>query len=159
MQNIDLDLFLNKIHSNVSYKICSSDELNFLLRDNEFVIVNTDPSSLPGHHWVVFYRNKEGIIQFFDSFGHKPDFYTFNFVKFLQRNVFESYYIFNPCTIQSNTSNICGLYCLFFYVYICNDFSFNEFLCQFTNNTTLNDLYCLKSIEKLFDYTFILNKI
>lgn len=36
-------------------------------------IVNTDPSDLPGKHWLAFYITKDKQGYFFDSFGNSPD--------------------------------------------------------------------------------------
>ena len=156
MQNIDLQLFLESYPSDVSYRVCSCNELHFQLKDNEFIIVNTDPSFLPGQHWVVFYRNKEGLLEFFDSFGNLPGYYTIDFQMFVNRNCVKKYYILNPNQIQSNDSNICGLYCLLFYVSVVKNQEFNDFLLQFDNNTYLNDVHCLQKIENLFNYKFSL---
>ena len=37
-------------------------------------IVNTDPSSKPGKHWVAFYFTRPEQGEFFDSYGHPPQF-------------------------------------------------------------------------------------
>ena len=36
------------------------------------MIVNLDPSNLPGSHWVAIYRRNDGIAYYFDSFGDPP---------------------------------------------------------------------------------------
>lgn len=154
MQNIDLNLFLKNYGGNISYVVCSSDELNFALKINEFVIANTDPVSLPGRHWVAFYKNHNNILQFFDSFGCLPEYYSRNFVLFLKENSVKKYYETNSCKIQNSNSNICGLYCLLFYVSVTKNIGYDYFLSQFSNNTIVNDLYCLNSIEVLFHYKF-----
>ncbi len=35
-------------------------------------IANTDPSDEDGEHWVLYYKCKDGPIEFFDTFGRKP---------------------------------------------------------------------------------------
>ena len=154
MENIDLKLFLERYNGDVIYKICSCDELHFSLNLNEFVIVNTEPSYLPGAHWVAFYKNKSQTIEFFDSFGMLPKYYTDNFVKFICKNSCKSFFLYNDNQIQSNYSNICGLYCLLFYVSVSRNEPFYKFLNKFQCNKSLNDIYCLYSVEDIFNFTF-----
>jgi hypothetical protein len=45
-------------------------------------VVNTDPSSKPGMHWVAFYFPSEGEGEFFDSYGQSPEYYK-SFKNFL----------------------------------------------------------------------------
>ena len=40
-------------------------------------VANTDPSSLPGQHWVAFYLLSPSHLEFFDSYGCHPDDYHF----------------------------------------------------------------------------------
>ena len=41
-------------------------------------VANTDPSSLHGRHWVVFYYTSPTHLEFFDSYGHPPEDYNFS---------------------------------------------------------------------------------
>jgi hypothetical protein len=36
------------------------------------LIVNLDPSSQPGSHWVAIYRRADGVAYYFDTFGRPP---------------------------------------------------------------------------------------
>ena len=40
-------------------------------------IAKTDPSSLPGDHWVAFYHLSPIHLEFFDSYGPLPMFITY----------------------------------------------------------------------------------
>ena len=70
-------------------------------------IANIDPAFLPGTHWVAFYYETAKNLDFFDSSGHSPSYYSFAIHSNTQIN-------FNPFVIQSLTSDVCGEYCLFF---------------------------------------------
>ena len=70
------------------------------------LITNTDPSDLPGMHWVAIYYPNPNEIEFFDSCGNPPT--AFNFTI---RNTFVRY---NPYEIQSLDSTSCGHYCIYF---------------------------------------------
>lgn len=40
------------------------------------LIINTDPITLPGRHWVAFYLNEQNELECFDSFGKPPSAYS-----------------------------------------------------------------------------------
>ena len=70
-------------------------------------VANTDPSTEPGTHWVVFYFPSRENGEFFDSYGYPPEHYGF-----------ESYKIetWNKYKLQSSWSNVCGHYCIFTFI-------------------------------------------
>ena len=61
-----------------------------------FYIVNTDPISKPGRHWIAIYVGDE--VEFFDSLGRKPDYYDERLEYFLINNSVNNAYIL--CIIQ-----------------------------------------------------------
>lgn len=91
--------------------VFSRDQQPSLTRINSIApcayVVNTDPSSLPGSHWVAFFHPHPNIIYFFDSFGRAPTELGFNFPTNCTIR-------FNPYLIQSLTSRCCGQYCIYF---------------------------------------------
>ncbi len=38
-------------------------------------IINTDPRSRPGEHWIALYQEVPDVIEFFDSFGKDPSYH------------------------------------------------------------------------------------
>ena len=70
-------------------------------------ICNTDPSHLPGTHWVSFYLTNPSCIEFFDSYGLHPSTYGFTI----------SITCHNTIQFQSIHSHVCGEYCIFFLYY------------------------------------------
>ena len=98
-------------------------------------ICNTDPDYRPGEHWVAIFIDHEGVGQYFDSFGLPPMKQTF--VDFLETHC--SSWTYNERTLQSVTSSVCGLYCIYFLVMRCNSFSMSTLLDVFTDDFIYND--------------------
>ena len=67
-------------------------------------ILNTDPIDSPGQHWTVFYKPNRGPVEFFDSFGHPPQYYHRHWKA----------KIYNRKQLQAPNSTVCGLYCVYF---------------------------------------------
>lgn len=77
-------------------------------------IVNIDPGSQPGKHWVCFFllnaqRQRTPCLDFFDSYANPPAYYSFPIPPTLTHNI-----RFNPFRMQSNHSSVCGQYCSVF---------------------------------------------
>lgn len=75
-------------------------------------IVNTDPSGMPGKHWVAIYFDAYKTGEFFDSYGKRPEYYNTMFLTFLRRNAL--FYRYNNKKLQNDYSNVCGHYCVYF---------------------------------------------
>lgn len=74
-------------------------------------IVNTDPSTKPGKHWVAFYLGPHGKLEFFDSYGRPPTHFNFP----LASNLLDSSrFEYNTLALQADTTSVCGQYCLVF---------------------------------------------
>lgn len=68
-------------------------------------ILNTDPASEPGTHWVAVYHDSASApVEFFDSYGDPPQKYGFE----LKR------YVYNVHSLQSEVSDVCGHHCVYF---------------------------------------------
>ena len=70
-------------------------------------IVNTDPASKPGEHWVGVYHATSGAVEFFDSYGNNCNYYSS-----LQFDVPPTK--FNSVSLQAPGAYVCGHYCLYF---------------------------------------------
>lgn len=70
-------------------------------------IANIDKSTQPGKHWVAFYVSSPYDYEFFDSYGLSPSDYGFNYELCNPTS-------FNSLTLQSELSNTCGHFCLYF---------------------------------------------
>ena len=65
LKRVQSDTFAKRVFMGVYAK----DELPDVYQYPCSAIVNTDPSSLPGEHWVAFDIDERGGCNFFDSFG------------------------------------------------------------------------------------------
>ena len=95
-------------------------------------VANTDPSTKPGIHWVPPRKGS-----WFDSYGKPAEFYGAAFTDFLEKQCDE--WDFNDRKLQSDWSDICGQYCIFFLSHRARGYSMNKILQLFVDNTMLND--------------------
>ena len=64
--------------------IFSIDMLDKILKKPELIICNTDPSTKPGKHWVLFFFHND-TVDFFDSLGNDMKYYGDEFINFAKR--------------------------------------------------------------------------
>lgn len=72
-------------------------------------IVNNQPSTMNGLHWLALYLSKSQI-ELFDPLSFPPDiFYSelFNYLKSINKNI-----IISPFPIQPFNSKTCGVHCI-----------------------------------------------
>ena len=131
--------FLNNQVPHLDFAVTSADRLP--TRDNfarpASLIVNTDPSTLPGEHWVCFYFPEKGPPEFFDSLGHHPEHYHPNFRNVLIVNGPD--YLRNTERLQDYDSPYCGVYCLYYLVYRRLGEDFQSILNRFGDDYSTND--------------------
>lgn len=110
-------------------------------------IINTDPSTKPGTHWVAIYLPKNGKAEYFDSFGYEPKVKSIQ--KFLKRNSVN--FIYNPNQLQSPLSFVCGNYCCEYLLHKCQKKSNKSFFKKYyANDPIKNDDITLKYFNKHF---------
>ena len=99
------------------------------------LIVNTDPHSLPGQHWIaIYFANRENV-EYFDSSGNLPKIRSI--VEFMNKNANILYY--NSIKLQSDFSVTCGGYCIYFLTSRLSGRTMKSILMDFNKNTYLND--------------------
>lgn len=108
MNNFELKSYLSRY----DVKITCADELPTNARKHRFWVVNTDSCGGRGKHWVAFYFPLRGRAEFFDSLGNSPEFYNTRFRYILTIN--DPKYQYSNSRIQSETSSVCGHYCIYF---------------------------------------------
>jgi len=101
--------FKNELASRSFQGVFACNELRPPMKLPASYIVNTDPRSKPGIHWIAIYIDQNYIGEYFDSFGNKPD---GDILKFLQR-VCKKIFYNNKC-LQNKKSISCGVYCIYF---------------------------------------------
>lgn len=112
------------------------------------LIANTETHDKRGKHWIAMYFSKEGG-EFFDSYGHKPEYFSYVFSSYLSRNTTVVNY--NKIRIQSYSTDVCGEYCLLYLLYRCRNLRMNDFMQLFEKNLDLeNDSFVRQYINDSF---------
>ncbi len=70
-------------------------------------VLNTDPSSEPGQHWVAIFITSPNNFEFFDSFAMHPSVYHLSYPNVHCVMDFQA---------QSFASSVCGHYCVYYLV-------------------------------------------
>lgn len=99
------------------------------------LIVNTDPASKPGEHWIAMFVNENNHAEIFDSFGKPP---TNKFIiEFIENNTNSSCY--NIVRIQHDLSEKCGQFAIGYIKSRLNKFSSEEFISLFNQGDLLEN--------------------
>ena len=102
-----------------------SDILPPLITCSATLIVNTDPHSAKGRHWLAIHllpRSYSGY--FFDSYGLPP--LIPSILTFLRRTF--SLLEYNPSQLQGWTITVCGEYCCLFALFMQRGYSPRQFV-------------------------------
>ena len=114
------------------------------------VIVNTDPSTKPGTHWVAIWINRNGYGEYFDSFGLPP--LTPQIYEYLEE--YTTRWNYNKCAIQSTlpTSIACGYFAVFYILHKIENQPL-EYICNyFVKNNEINDKLVIGAIKFLNNF-------
>ena len=115
---------------------------------NKFYIVNTDPSTKPGQHWVAVYL-KRGCCEFFDSLGQAPAQYSKNFNDLLF--IHGPSYMYTNYRLQNYGSSVCGQYCIFYIMMRSQGYSLYNIVNFFnTHSLKFNDSVVLHFYQNIF---------
>jgi hypothetical protein len=145
---------MNSIQINKILKKDSYSKTQFLgtFAFNQLPIINKYPSCLvfnnqssdePGEHWLAIYFNKNKTSEFFDSFGHPPEFYGIK--KYLKINSKRINY--NKKIFQGFDSYYCGLYVIFYILFKTRGRSLNNYK-KYFGKPHQND----KRFQKMLNY-------
>ena len=91
--------------------IFSADNIVDIVSKPQLIICNTDPSTKPGKHWILFFFTND-TCEFFDSLGKPLHLYAKSFTKIASK--YAKYIKFTLIRIQPKESSLCGHYCLYF---------------------------------------------
>ncbi len=105
-------------------------------------ILNTEPRSKNGQHWLAFYYDKKGFCYFFDSYGKPPSYYKLQ--TFINNTSVK--WTYNKQRIQG-MSPYCGLYCVLFLLFMVRK-KLNHYFSKFSNNWIQNDNFILNNLKK-----------
>ena len=109
--------------------------------------MNLDKNTQQGSHWIaIFVPAKKNFIEYFDSFGRKPQYSKIKL--FLNKRKYLKY---NNIKLQSVTNTTCGQYCLFYLACRVFYISFKKIISFFNKcNFEYNDYLVNEIINKLF---------
>lgn len=115
-------------------------------------IFNTDKASRSGSHWVAIHVDSSGLGVYFDSFGLPP--YIPDHINRLRKNCKQ--FRWNVKQLQSETSDVCGQFCVMFLYYMTNGLTLEAFLDNFSDDLKKNDSIAKSfvSLESLTSYEF-----
>lgn len=99
------------------------------------LIVNTDPASEPGEHWLAIFVNENNHAEIFDSFGKPPD--NRYIIDFIENNFNSSCY--NTVRVQHDSSAKCGQFAIGYLKSRLNGFSSEEFISIFNRDNLLEN--------------------
>jgi len=138
-----------------------SDRLPKSMPKSSAIVVNTDPSDKPGTHWVAIFKNVDGTVDYFDSYGFKPMVATIS--HFL--NKFKKCH-YNMKRIQGILSSVCGHYCIYFVMQRWKNNSMEEIVTKFSENGEENDEMITEWVNgnfqldtETYDVEYIVNQI
>ena len=108
-------------------------------------VVNTDPSTAPGEHWVAMFFSNQRSAEFFDSYGLHP--IVYGLTNFLDSH--SSSWTYNSKTLQSLISEVCGHYTMYYILFRSRGCSLSEILTHFSDNVSVNDKTVERFVENL----------
>jgi hypothetical protein len=133
MDSIVIDKVLRK-NCAIYRGVYACDELPLISTRPSVIVVNTDPASRPGRHWICMFFDEDGHGEFFDSFGMQP-----NRVFKRYMNKYCIIWTFNKKQMQSLVSRFCGHYCIWYCIMKFRNVSLNVLVNAASNDTGLND--------------------
>ena len=89
------------------------DILKSIKKTPQMIIVNTDPSTKSGKHWILLYFDAQGHAEIFDSLGNDVASYHSSIKKFIQRHYTHYMHAVHD-RIQPKGTTLCGHYCLYY---------------------------------------------
>ena len=108
-------------------------------------VLNTDPSSSSGEHWIGVHSTNVKSAEYFDSYVLHP--IVHGLTDFL--NSYSSSWIHNSKTLQSVISQVCGHDTVYYISFRSCDCSLPEIFSHFSSNVALNDRTVQRFVENL----------
>ena len=97
------------------------------------LVVNTDPVTKPGTHWLALYMATPHSCEYFDSYGLPP--FLLPIMRLMQK--YKNVY-FNKTTVQSPMSDACGEFCICFILARSVGHSMRQFLQMFADTLVIS---------------------
>jgi len=132
--------------------ICAKNTLpeNVISHYPQIFIINTDPLPNPGKHWICVILLDRSSSEYFDSVGDPENYHDEHLQRFIKANSHKCTHILQQ--LQSSTSDICGLYVIFFVVMrICYQIPMQEIYHMFGLDLKQNDKFVATFLFNLFN--------
>lgn len=129
--------FKKSYNRNLNIGVYACDQLTKLnlSSDDYALIINTDPSNLPGLHWQAIWitnQKTKSTCYFFDSYGDPPkNRFLLQFIRSRSKRT-----VWQSKQLQSFDSIYCGEYCCLFINHMANGGSYETFFEQFACNSS-----------------------
>ena len=112
-------------------------------------IANTDISSRAGQHWLAFFMRDDNVVECFDSYGQNPGVYNGLFMTWIHRHA--KNVLLSEQRLQSDYSNVCGLYAVYFLRQRLLGESMDQILDTFNiSDTEVNDNFILNLFSSVY---------
>lgn len=132
----------------ITVGVFSSDSLPYRVRSYPSAyICNTDRKGEPGQHWVVFWFQNRKSAEFYDSFGHSPEYYNQNFVHFLKNNAASC--VYNNVPLQNNNYITCGHHVLYYLLSKCRGLTMHNIV-ELLKHCISVDVYVYEVVTAYF---------
>lgn len=145
MNTFEINKYLKIIHHSLVCNVFAANRLPIYMSPPVYLISNLDPDTKPGSHWIAVFINADGIGEYFDTFGRKPEGYHLTFLK---RNAIR--WTYNNKVIQNIFSSYCGEYSLLYLYLKYRGMCLKNFVNMFTGNTINNDILIKKMFKCFF---------
>ncbi len=89
-------------------------------------IINTAGVNSAGQHWLAVLFSDRHAAYFFDSYGRALSLQQRPIQTFIQSQVGIYGLASNPAQLQSESTAVCGQYCLFFAYYVCRNITLDK---------------------------------
>ena len=120
-----------------------------------FLIFNTEPSTKPGAHWVGAFIDLQSDIVFIDSYDQSPHYYDLEDF-FLEATGGD--YITIGKKLQSDFTNVCAIYVLFFGHYLSKGYDLKKIIDLIPDHTNvLKDRHMVEWFNKNYGKSIKLN--
>lgn len=111
------------------------------------LVVNTDPHSKAGKHWLAMYIPNAVTLEFFDSFGHPPEHFKGPIARFASKF---SHMNYNDVPVQSPFSAVCGQFCIYYLYSRCRGRSLSAIVKTFHWKSDSNDVRVYNFVKHKF---------
>lgn len=145
MDTSEIKHFMSKINFNIKSNVFAANKMPIFDQLPVYLISNLDPDYKPGSHWIAIYIDINGVGEYFDSYGRKPEGYH---KMFLKRN--SNKWFYNHKSFQNPFTSVCGEYCLVYLYFKKRGKTMDDFQSMFSDDSLCNDLIVRNMFKSIF---------